>query len=209
MKKCLFSALLMLFFCGCASRYLVIGDLYAPTAMDERERVYVVPAETCTKILYRTFFLEWQPTAGFRIYKAENAPLYAVWRLTGLPQSQAAFGTVFYKIHELEQLTQDALAAYAGNSIRQAITNAGISVVDHQVEKIEFHGEPAIKVVCIYHNQAKTSYSMQTTIVFFCPDDPEHFIYYVSWFQRGTPETYRDERISAAGENFFTLFNLR
>ncbi len=209
MKKLLFFAVLAFLTGGCASRYLVIGDLYAPTAVDERERVYVQPAESCRKILYRTFFMEWHPESVFRLYKSENAPLYAVWRLTGLPQNQAAFGTVFYKTHEISGNTQDDLAGYAGRSIRDAIENSGIAVVEHRVEKCEFSGSPAVKVTCIYHNQAKTACSMQTTIVFFCPEDPEHFIYYVSWFQRGTPETYRDEMMSAAGENFFKLFNLR
>ena len=194
---------------GCASRHLIIGDLYAPTATDEQERVYVVPEETCTKILYRTFYMDYQPELPFRIYKAENAPLYAVWRMTGLPQNQAAFGTVFYKTHELGNQSQDALADYAGASIRRAIENSGISIIDYRVEKIEFQDEPAIKAVCIYHNRAKTSYSMQTTIAFFCPADAEHFIYYISWFQRGTQETYNDPQMTAAGETFFTLFNLR
>ncbi len=209
MKKSLIFFTLAILFSGCASRHLVIGDLYAPTAVDERERVYVTPAETCTKILYRTFYMDYQPELAFRLYKAENAPLFAVWRMTGLPQNQAAFGTVFYKTHQLEELSQDALADYAGTSIRRAIENNGISVIGHRVEKIEFLDNPAIKAVCIYHNQDQTSYSMQTTIAFFCPEDAEHFIYYISWFQRGTQETYNDPQMTAAGEKFFTLFNLR
>ncbi|MBR2625262.1 MAG: hypothetical protein IKD23_02570 [Lentisphaeria bacterium] len=206
MKKFFFPAALLLF-AGCSSTVVNIGSSFAPLAKDGRGINYI-KSDGCREIRYKKFAFNWDEKAGFRVYQPENSPEKAVWRsMLPVTENHSAMGTVYRRAYSLADTSQDGLLNFAEKAFSE-VPRTRIKIMEQKFEKIAFAGQPAIRVYCVSKETGREIFMIQTTIVFPCPEDPENFLYFVAWSQRGREKDYRDEELVRQGELFLGSFKL-
>lgn len=206
MKKYWFTLLLPLL-AGCTSTVVEIGSPLAPLARDSRGIKYI-KAPQCRELRYENFTMAWNDQAGFRVYQPENSPERAVWRsILPVADNQTALGTVYRQGYALADTSQEGLLQFARKAFSE-IPRTRIRVLEEKFEKVTFAGQPAILVYCISRETGKELFTIQTTMVFPCPEDPENYLYFVAWSQRGREKDYQDEAVTRQGELFLKSFKL-
>ena len=206
MKNLLFLTVLALL-AGCSRVNVKIGSPFIPLREDEQGHRFIYAPEA-ESIEYERFTMKWDEKAGFCLLESENTPSQAVWR-SRLPQKEyhSAFGTVYRRPCRLEAAGQDGLLEFARNAFKD-IPRTRIEVLEQRFDKVVFADREAVQVYCVSREKGRKLYTIQTTIIFHCPENGG-VLYFVAWSQRGRENDYRNAEISRQGELFFDSFSLK
>ena len=207
MKKLFYVAVLLVFAAGCSSIDIEIGSPFTPTREDALRRKFIYAPEA-KRMNYELFSMKYDERAGFCLFASENTPQHAVWR-SRLPDKEhlSAFGTVYRRPCHLSKPGQEGLLEFAQNAFKE-IPRTRIQLMEQRFDKINFAGQEAVQVYCVSKDTGKELYTMQTTVIFPCPDNGG-VLYFVAWSQRGRESDFRKEEIIRQGELFFNSFSLR
>lgn len=206
MKKFWLFAGLALLLTGCSTVEVTVGSPFTPLREDALGRKFIYAPEA-KQINYELFTMKWDEKAGFCLFESENTPHQAVWR-SRLPDKEnlSAFGTVYRRPCHLSKPGQEGLLEFAQNAFKD-IPRTRIQLMEQRFDKITFAGQEAVQVYCVSKDTGKELYTIQTTIIFPCPENGG-VLYFVAWSQRGRKADFRNAALIRHGTLFFESFAL-
>ena len=209
MKKIVPALLGMFLLTGCPGPTIVIGK-FCPLRNDEGGRPYIsAPSSFYKEIRYADFAFDWKREDQFRIYPKANSPKLANWfSLYSTPAKlHTAYGLVQERRHNLAQTDQETLAAMA-RRFYTPFPGSKEELLRLDIEKCVFKSRPAVKVSYECHEKGRELYTLGTVYIFPHHLQPEKYLFFVEWSERGKKEDYRNEKIARQGELFFRNFRL-
>lgn len=210
MRKIIPPLLALFIFAGCCPGPAIVVGEFCPLLNDEGGRPYVyAPSKFYREIRYADFAFDWKMEDQFRIYVKANSPKRANWlSLYSAPaRLHTACGLVEEKRHSLTKTDQETLAAVAGR-FYTPFPGSREELLRLDIEKCDFKSRPAVKVSYECHEKVRDLYTLGTVYIFPHHLQPEKYLFFVEWSERGKKEDYKNEKIARQGELFFRNFRL-